>query len=109
MAVLAGLALVEQNVKDKLALDEALQAGYERVQGWLDRFVSEGRLQAAERAEAGAVLGHLGDPRFDRDVAAGRPATLGVILDGRRSNAAQIVAGGCNAMTRLLPAFLGGH
>jgi ABC-2 type transport system permease protein len=33
------------------------------------------------------------DPRFDRDVAAGRPATLGVILDGRRSNAAQIVAG----------------
>ena len=65
MAVLAGLALVEQNVKDKLALDEALQAGYERVQGWLVRFVSEGRLQAVERAEAGAVLGHLGDPRFD--------------------------------------------
>jgi len=30
---------------------------------------------------------------FDRDVAAGRPATIGLILDGRRSNAAQIVAG----------------
>jgi ABC-2 type transport system permease protein len=31
------------------------------------------------------------DERFDRDVAAGRPARLGVVLDGRRSNAAQIV------------------
>ena len=65
MAVLAGLALVEQNVKDKLALDEALQAVYERVQGWLVRLVSEGCLQAVERAEAGTVLGQLGDPRFD--------------------------------------------
>jgi ABC-2 type transport system permease protein len=33
------------------------------------------------------------DERFDRAAAAGRPATLNVILDGRRSNAAQIVAG----------------
>ncbi|OYY91524.1 MAG: hypothetical protein B7Y45_02910 [Sphingomonas sp. 28-66-16] len=32
------------------------------------------------------------DQRFDRAVAADRPATLGVVLDGRRSNAAQIVA-----------------
>lgn len=30
---------------------------------------------------------------FDRDAAAGRAATAGVVLDGRRSNAAQIVAG----------------
>ncbi|MCX7110945.1 MAG: SUMF1/EgtB/PvdO family nonheme iron enzyme [Proteobacteria bacterium] len=65
MAVLAGLALVEQNVKDKLSQDEALQAVYERVQAWLVRFMSEGRLQAVERAEAGTVLGQLGDPRFD--------------------------------------------
>ena len=65
MAVLAGLALVEQNVKDKLAQDEALQAVYERVQGWLVRFISEGHLQAVERAEAGTLLGKLGDPRFD--------------------------------------------
>ena len=65
MAVLAGLALVEQNVKDKLALDEALQAVYERVQAWLVRFICEGHLQAVERAEAGTVLGQLGDPRFD--------------------------------------------
>lgn len=32
-------------------------------------------------------------PGFDRDVAAHRPAEVGVVLDGRRSNAAQIVAG----------------
>jgi ABC-2 type transport system permease protein len=33
------------------------------------------------------------DERFSRDVAAGRPATILAIFDGRRSNAAQIVAG----------------
>lgn len=33
------------------------------------------------------------DADFDRRLAAGRPATVGVVLDGRRSNAAQIVAG----------------
>jgi ABC-2 type transport system permease protein len=32
------------------------------------------------------------DDKFDRDVAAHRPASIGVVLDGRRSNAAQIVA-----------------
>ena len=31
--------------------------------------------------------------RFSADVAAGRPATIGAIYDGRRSNAAQIVGG----------------
>ena len=30
------------------------------------------------------------DEEFDRDVAGGRPASLGLVLDGRRSNAAQI-------------------
>lgn len=33
------------------------------------------------------------DEDFDRRVAAGKPATVGVVLDGRRSNAAQIVNG----------------
>jgi ABC-2 type transport system permease protein len=32
------------------------------------------------------------DPDFSRDVAAGRPATVQLLLDGRRSNAAQLVA-----------------
>jgi len=35
---------------------------------------------------------HLG-PTFSRDIAARRPADLQIILDGRRSNAAQIVSG----------------
>jgi ABC-2 type transport system permease protein len=33
------------------------------------------------------------DQDFDRNITAGRPATVGVVLDGRRSNAAQIVSG----------------
>src|SRR5690606_38278040 len=33
------------------------------------------------------------DASFSRDLEAGRPANLQVVLDGRRSNAAQIVAG----------------
>lgn len=44
-----------------------------------------------DRREAVAVL-HFG-PTFSADVAAGRPARIQVILDGRRSNAAQIVLG----------------
>ncbi len=35
---------------------------------------------------------HIG-PDFSRDVAAGRPARVQLLLDGRRSNAAQLVAG----------------
>ena len=35
---------------------------------------------------------------FSRDVAAGHPATVGLILDGRRSNAAQIVEGYAEAI-----------
>ncbi|NYT41494.1 ABC transporter permease [Sphingomonas sp. R-74633] len=33
------------------------------------------------------------DEDFDRNLARGTPATIGLVLDGRRSNAAQIVAG----------------
>lgn len=33
------------------------------------------------------------DPDFDRRVATGQPATIGAVLDGRRSNASQIVSG----------------
>ncbi len=46
------------------------------------------------------------DGRFDRDVAAGRPASIGVVLDGRRSNAAQIVAGYLGAMAASVGAEL---
>ncbi len=33
------------------------------------------------------------EPGFDRDLTKGKTATIGIVLDGRRSNAAQIVAG----------------
>jgi ABC-2 type transport system permease protein len=39
------------------------------------------------------------DDSFSRDIAAGRPASLQVILDGRRSNASQIVLGYLTAIT----------
>jgi ABC-2 type transport system permease protein len=62
------------------------------------------RVRRVERLAAPAELARAIDrqdviaaiviqPDFDRLVTAGRPATVGVVLDGRRSNAAQIVAG----------------
>ncbi|MBA3676509.1 MAG: ABC transporter permease [Sphingosinicella sp.] len=47
--------------------------------------------RAIDRQEVIAAL--VIEQDFDRDVAAHRPATVGIVLDGRRSNAAQIVAG----------------
>lgn len=47
------------------------------------------RAVESQRVIAAVVI----DPRFDRAIASGRPAPMGVILDGRRSNAAQIVGG----------------
>jgi len=46
---------------------------------------------AIDRRAVLAAL-HIG-PHFSRDLAAGRPADVQIILDGRRSNASQIVAG----------------
>ncbi len=43
-------------------------------------------------------------PSFSRDIAAGRSADLQIILDGRRSNAAQIVAGYLNRIVTSLGA-----
>lgn len=56
------------------------------------RIGSPGDLRAAiddQKVIAAIVF----DQNFSRDVAAHRPATVGAIFDGRRSNAAQIVAG----------------
>lgn len=43
-------------------------------------------------------------PTFSRDIEAGRPADLQIILDGRRSNASQIVAGYLNQIVADLAA-----
>lgn len=56
------------------------------------RFSSTEEMRAAidnQKVIAAIVI----DQDFDRDLATHQPATLGLILDGRRSNAAQIVAG----------------
>jgi formylglycine-generating enzyme required for sulfatase activity len=45
-------------------LHDRLSAVRERLGQWLLRWVEGGFLPAQERAEAGDVLGHLGDPRF---------------------------------------------
>jgi len=58
--------------------------------------------QAIDREEVLAAI-QLG-PSFSRDIAAGRPAELQIILDGRRSNAAQIVAGYLNRIVTGLAA-----
>jgi ABC-2 type transport system permease protein len=47
--------------------------------------------QAIDRQKVIAAL--VFDQDFDRKVERGEPATVGVVLDGRRSNAAQIVGG----------------
>lgn len=53
-----------------------------------------------QRALAAIQIG----PSFSRDIAGGRPAELQIILDGRRSNAAQIVGGYLNQIVRELAA-----
>ncbi|WP_309083716.1 ABC transporter permease [Chelativorans sp.] len=57
-----------------------------------------------DRQQAIAAV-HIG-PTFSRDIAAGRPADVQIILDGRRSNAAQIVAGYLNQIVNALAAEL---
>ncbi|MGV2495105.1 ABC transporter permease [Pelagerythrobacter aerophilus] len=62
--------------------------------------------QAIDGQEVIAAL--VFDPDFDARVTRGEPATVGVVLDGRRSNAAQIVSGYLSAIAggygaKLLP------
>jgi ABC-2 type transport system permease protein len=56
------------------------------------RVGSEAEAARAIDARRALMVVHLG-PAFSREVAAGRPAAVQLLLDGRRSNAAQLVAG----------------
>jgi ABC-2 type transport system permease protein len=53
---------------------------------------SDAEVAAAIDSRAVLMVVHIGAD-FSRDVAAGRPAKVQLLLDGRRSNAAQLVAG----------------
>ena len=63
VAVLAGQAAVELRLKEKAEGQRHHEALLKRVRRWLVRLVEGGQLTARERAEAGDVLGQLGDPR----------------------------------------------
>jgi formylglycine-generating enzyme required for sulfatase activity len=65
LATLAGLALLELRLVERAAGDEGALILRKRAQRWLVKLVEEGHLPPRERAEAGDVLGQLGDPRFD--------------------------------------------
>jgi formylglycine-generating enzyme required for sulfatase activity len=64
-AVLAGEALLDLNLAGETAGRPHYAALLKRVRRWLVTLVEGGHLPARERAEAGDLLGRLGDPRFD--------------------------------------------
>jgi len=67
LAVLAGLALTELRLREQAQGRDHYAALLRRARRWLVQLVEGGHLSARERAEAGDVLGQLGDPRFDPD------------------------------------------
>ncbi len=62
-AALAGQALVDLRFPAAAEGKEHFRAVLERVCGWLVALLEEGTLTPRERAEAGDMLGRLGDPR----------------------------------------------
>jgi formylglycine-generating enzyme required for sulfatase activity/energy-coupling factor transporter ATP-binding protein EcfA2 len=65
IASLAGQALLELRVREEIETTKAYEPLEKCARRWLVRLLEEGQLLARERAEAGDVLGELGDPRFD--------------------------------------------
>ncbi len=67
IAALAGQALVELRLAEKSEGQPHYEALLKRARRWLVRLLEGRHLAPRERAEAGDVLGKLGDPRFDPD------------------------------------------
>jgi formylglycine-generating enzyme required for sulfatase activity len=64
-ASLVGQAIVETRLGKDVGGQPSYEALLRRCRDWLVQLVEGGELAARERAEAGDVLGQLGDPRFD--------------------------------------------
>ena len=65
LAALAGQALIETRLAENATGQDARAALLRRCRAWLVDWVEGGYLAPSERAEAGDILGQLGDPRFD--------------------------------------------
>ena len=65
IAALGGQALVELRLVEKSEGQPHYEALLKRARRWLTALLENGHLGPRERAEAGDVLGKLGDPRFD--------------------------------------------
>ncbi len=94
-------ATLEVKNVDLAVLDrDAGRAGHELVQrirgsrSFRHVVTVDDQVQLRDAVDQQRVLAalHIG-PAFSRDVAAGRPPDVQIILDGRRSNASQIVSG----------------
>lgn len=65
LAALAGQALIDTRLVENADGQDARAALLHRCRAWLVDWVEGGFLAPPERAEAGDILGQLGDPRFD--------------------------------------------
>ncbi len=63
LAVLAGMALTELRLREQAQGHDHYAALLKRARRWLVQLIEGGHLSARARAEAGDVLGQLGDPR----------------------------------------------
>jgi formylglycine-generating enzyme required for sulfatase activity/energy-coupling factor transporter ATP-binding protein EcfA2 len=67
IASLAGQALLELRIQEELETTPNYEPVVNCARRWLVQLLEGGQIQPRERAEAGDVLGKLGDPRFDPD------------------------------------------